>query len=833
MIKNTIHEVLPSDCTGCGACLNKCPVGAITMVPNSEGFLYPQITDSCIKCGQCLKVCPVAGPKYGNKPHPDCYAVMANDEIRKKSTSGGVFTLLAEWILDKGGVVCGAAFSDDNYSVEHIIISSKSDLDKLRGSKYVQSNTGMIYSEVKSILEAGKPVLFTGTPCQIAAVNSYLVKPYANLYTLDLVCHGVPSPMVYEKFIREQEAAHGSKAVQVKFRDKRITDWNHCIGIYFENGESYQKKRGECYYLDSFLKLVSVRKSCGTCPFAKLPRQGDMTVADFWDVHLHDQKLDDRKGTSLVLVNNAKGKEMLKVLKAKAIIAEKAPLEHGIRYNARIERNAGGTHSRRERFFDLISTFDYSIEKAADYSINRRFDIGYVGWWYGANYGSVMTNYALNRVLTDMGKTVLMLEWPVLGDNIPAGKPDSKTRRFVNHFYEQSMYTKIGDYGRFNYHCDMFVLGSDQLWNWWSNRDVGTYHFFLDFVDDQHKKIAYSTSFGHDNAYYPDDMMIKVSYLLNRFDAISVREKGGVAVCRNEFDAEAVQTVDPVFLCSMKAYDEAIALSNVEIDGEYVLAYILNPNEEKLNAIRITAEKLNLPYRIILDGQANFEELKAKANDPNVLENVEIADWLKYFKNASYVVTDSFHGFCYSIIFSRNVTVFPNKLRGLSRFESLSEITGLTDRLYFSTEEMIEKEPWNTPVDYDMVQAKMAPQIEFSVNWLKNALEMEKREPSIREYNLKQLMHLNARLVELEQNEKKLSEQIGVLKRDIATLANINLTGSINEPALAEIARPFEPEKPAEPEKPVEPAPEAKRPWSFRETAPVRLLRRIKRKLLN
>lgn len=740
---NTIKCVSQEQCTGCGACYNVCPTQAISMKEDTEGFLFPQIdTTLCVNCGKCLKTCPSNMPQYTNNAQPNCYAVMADDAVRTVSSSGGVFTLLAEWILECGGVVCGAAFTPDQYAVEHIIVTNRDELQLLRGSKYVQSDTNQIYRKVKEYLEQGKKVLFTGTPCQVAAVHQFIGQLNKNLYTLDLVCHGVPSPMVYKAFIQEQERKLGSKAVRVSFRDKDIVKWNaYTTAITFADGQKYQKKRNECAYMKSFLKLMTLRKSCGHCPFATLPRQGDMTIADFWDIHRFNEKLDDQKGTSMVLTNNAKGREMLEVLKKYATVCVEAPLEHAVKYNAQIKYSSV-LNPRRDRFFDLLNNYHYGFEKAVDYGMNRRFDIGYVGWWYGNNYGSALTNYALNRVLTGMGQSVLMLEWPVLSGDVSQHKPDNKTRRFANHFYEQSMRYRLDDYGRFNYHCNTFLVGSDQLWNWWSNRDVGSYHFFLDFADDQHKKIAYSTSFGHDSAYYPSEMKLKIGYLLQRFDAVSVREYGAVDVCKHDYDVDAVQTVDPVFLCSQSVWEEAIALSKVSIDGEYVLAYILNPTEDKINATRHVAEKLNLPYYIILDGQGDFEELKAQTNDDHILDNVEIADWLVYLKNASYVITDSFHGFCFSIIFKRNMSVFPNALRGLSRFESLCKMTDLSDRMVSSLDEMIQKTPWKYAVDFNKVSQNMESHIEFSRKWLEQAIEMPKKNAGIKELMLKDILQM-------------------------------------------------------------------------------------------
>lgn len=733
-------------CTGCGACYNICPVKAITMKPDANGFCFPELDETvCVDCGMCLNVCPAHAPQYDNDAQPNCYAVMAEDAIRAVSSSGGVFSLLADWVLAQDGVVCGAAFTPDYYAVEHIIISEPEQLPLLRGSKYVQSDTKNIYQQVKEHLARGKVVLFTGTPCQVAAMHSFLGETKENLYTLDIVCHGVPSQLVYKRFVEEQERIHNSKATRVSFRDKDIVGWTHSTTIDFANGQTYQKRRNECAYMNSFLNLLTLRESCGNCPFAALPRQGDMTIADFWDVHRIDASLDDHKGTSMVLVNNDKGKKLLEVLARSAALCVKAPLEQAIKYNAQIKYSSL-LHRNRSRFFDLLNHYHYDFEKTVDYGLNRRFDIGYVGWWYGQNYGSALTNYALNRVLTAMGKSVLMLEFPTLTGDVPKRKSDNKTRRFANHFYEQSMNCRIEDYGRFNYHCETFLLGSDQLWNWWSNRDVGSYHFFLDFVDDNHKKIAYSTSFGHDSAYYPEEMRVKIGYLLRRFDAISVRESGGVMVCKRDYDLDVVQTVDPVFLCSVEAYEEAIALSTVNPKEQYVLAYILNPTEEKIDSVRYIAKQKNMPYHIILDGQADYEQLKAQTKDENVLGNIEIADWLAYFKYASYVVTDSFHGFCYSIIYRHDMTVFPNSLRGLSRFESLCQMTGLTDRMVNSLDDMIHKAPWKVPVDFDRVAQLMQPKIDFSENWLKSSLEMEKVPSSFSLRVLKALLQTQEQL---------------------------------------------------------------------------------------
>lgn len=743
MNDKTIKSVPHEKCTGCGACFNVCPKSAIRMEADKEGFPYPVIEETlCVHCGKCEQICPALHPHFLNTEDPACFAMMAKDDVRRDSSSGGAFTLVADWIFKQGGVVCGAAYSDDVYSVQHRLAYSREELAPLMGSKYVQSSVGTAYSEIKALLDSGHLVLFTGTPCQVAGIHAFLGKEYDNLYTLDLVCHGVPSPTLYEQFVREEETKHNSKAVKVSFRDKSIAGWGVATSIDFEDGERYTAKRGECSYMKAFLSLASLRKSCGHCPFASLPRQGDLTIGDFWDIDKYDVDLDDRKGTSVILCNNEKGKVLLRTITAGAVRTEKVPLDFAVKHNAQIKFSS--LHNeRRDRFYDLINTYHYSLEKAVDYGLNRRFDIGYVGWWYGANYGSALTSFAMNRILKAMGKTVLMLDLPIVGRPVPKKKEDKAARRFGKHFYEESMLYPITEYGRFNYHCETFLVGSDQLWNWYSNRDVGSYHYFLDFADNQHKKIAYSTSFGHEYVYYPENMRLKVGYYLSRFDAISVREDSAVEVCRRDFGVDAVKTVDPVFLCNIEDYREAISLSNLELKEPFVLAYILDPTEEKIDAVKFIAGKKHLPYRIIVDGQNDFVTLKKQADDENVVGPVEIADWLKYFYCASYIVTDSFHGFCFSIIFRKNMTVIPNKMRGLTRFDSLAKSSGLSDRLVYSFAQLQESTQWAQEIDFDQVKKSMASEIEFSFLWLKNALEMRKLPPSTNELQRWKIMELD------------------------------------------------------------------------------------------
>lgn len=714
----TIQEVPKSRCTGCGACYNRCPRDAIVMQADAEGFLFPSVTENCVHCGLCLRVCPAenAPPFY---PQPQVYAVWADAETRAVSSSGGAFSVLADHILQNGGAVCGAAYTEDYLGVRHTWVESADGLPRLRGSKYVQSDTGLTYRDVKRFLESGRPVLYTGCPCQIAGLRQYLGRDYPALYLADIVCHGAPSPQVYRSYL--QEKAGGRKIARLDFREKTHWGWGTATSLFLDDGTVY---RGDCYhdpYWRGFLGGLITRQCCGTCPYAQMRRIGDFSLGDFWGVGELDACCDDRGGTSLLLVNSPRARRLFERLSGRFTLCR----EQDPGRTAELAGTRNGqlccpkpAHKQRQAFFAHFPETGFS---RAFEAATRRYDVGYVGWWDSSNYGSCLTSFALNRTLCAMGKSVLMLEHPGMRPDAGADGPGIQ---FARQFYDCSDVTAEKDYARFNDRCDSFVVGSDQLWNWWCNRDMGMDYFFLHFADDAHRKIAYATSFGGDKTAYPDEQRLKASYYLKRFDAISVREQSGVQVCRQEFDVEAAWVVDPVFLCGAEVYREAAALSRRSEPAPYLFAYLLDPTAEKLAMVRFLARTLGLPYRIAGDALADRETVCRKlGDDPDLLTCLRIEDWLFYLQNAAYVVTDSFHGFCFSLIFEKNVTAIPNAYRGQARFDTIAARTGLQDRMVPNLSALQQSRMWETPIDHAQVQKRMQPAVEASRKWLADALE--------------------------------------------------------------------------------------------------------------
>ncbi len=719
-----IKSIEKKDCTGCGACKNLCPVGAIEMVENDEGFLYPHINeDKCVHCGLCFNRCPAVNQVYDNNPSPDCYAVMGDDKLRQESSSGGMFSIVAEYVLSKNGYVCGAVYGDNLTTVKHVLISNKNQLAALRKSKYIQSDTGFVFKQIKEKLDGGNLVFFVGTPCQVAGIKCFLGKPYENLLTADIICHGAPSHLVFEKFL--EELPNKGKIVEVNFREKKIYGWSPTMLVKYEDGTEYYKPKWECDYYKAFLSIMACRKCCGDCKFNKLPRQGDFTFGDFWGIADKHPELDDHKGTSLVLINNKKAEKYFAQIKKQIPVCKKADIEIGRRCNGNIF-GSSHEHRDRDRFMKLLKT--HSLTDALRRVEKRWFDVGIVGWWYGKNYGSALTYFAIHEVVESLGYDTLMLEWPFKNKPFPK-TPDNNVRRLAKKYYNYSAQYTFDEYPLLNNHCEQFLVGSDQLWNWWCSKDMGNY-YMLDFVRDNKKKISYSTSFGHPHYDAPESVIKQQSKILKNFDAISVREDDGVTICNDVFGVKATQTFDPVFLCDKSRFEELIKNAKIEFDKPYMLAYILSPNKEKGEVLKQTAEKLGLDLIIILDGQTDLEENKKLLGIENVRTNVGIEEWLAYIYNSSHMVTDSFHGVCFSIIFEKQFTCILNKARGISRFNTLLGHLNLFDLAVDDPINILTSGVLEHKADYKKVNKILKSEVDRSREWLKNALAMKKQPPN-------------------------------------------------------------------------------------------------------
>lgn len=306
------------------ACLAACPVEAISVSADKKGFYIPSVDNNkCINCGKCKRVCPSLNFKP-EKNTPDVIACWQKDDaIRAASTSGGVFFALSKYVIGKGGSVFGAAF-DSNLVVGHTEITSPDDISILQGSKYVQSRIGGIFKSVKERLDADKYVLFTGTPCQVAGLKSFLGKSYEKLICVDLVCHGVPSPGFFSDYMSHIKCDYSANITKINFRNKKPSWSRYGMKIGFSDCQSYENDKMSDPYLLAFCNDYISRDCCHECKYTSVSRQGDITLGDFWGYVSEKRKFRNKeKGISLVLLNTDKGKRLFEQIKDDYICLKK------------------------------------------------------------------------------------------------------------------------------------------------------------------------------------------------------------------------------------------------------------------------------------------------------------------------------------------------------------------------------------------------------------------------------------------------------------------------------------------------------------------------------
>lgn len=353
------------DCCGCGACAASCPVNAIVMKADEAGFMFPNVDPLiCLNCGRCIKACAFHdAPKA--RPMEVYAATNASLQDCLLSSSGGIFPAAARLILNKGGVVFGASleFLDGHRLLKHCAASTEMELSKLRGSKYAQSDLTGCFQQVKKQLDSGKKVLFSGTPCQISALKRYVGKGNDNLYTIDIICHGVPNQKIFYSYLDTLSKRIQCSIEQFSFRDKH-NSWGHCIGINYRDVNGKRKHRviasqlSSYYYL--FLKGLLSRESCHQCPFAGKERVGDLTLGDYWGVekehpeYLKENggKFNQKYGVSVVLINSSKGQQLFYEI-APSILYEKSEFECAAKHN----QNLNKVHPIDSRYKEIQKAF--------------------------------------------------------------------------------------------------------------------------------------------------------------------------------------------------------------------------------------------------------------------------------------------------------------------------------------------------------------------------------------------------------------------------------------------------------------------------------------------
>ncbi len=338
-----------AECCGCGACAQRCPRKCITMQSDKEGFAYPVVdTKQCTNCGLCEKVCPVINQQPESQPIATYAATNSNEVVREQSSSGGIFTLLAAETINKGGIVFGAAFNE-RWAVEHTFADNIDDIKRFRGSKYVQSNIGNSYAMAEKFLKEDKEVLFSGTPCQVAGLKKYLRKEYKNLKTVDFICHGTPSPLVWKKYLEEICRINNiSNITDIQFRNKAEGWKRFSLQITYTGNDGkeriFRETLNDNIFMKCFLSNLCIRPSCYLCPARSGKSGSDITLGDLWGAEQICPEIDDDKGLSLVMMR--KEQELPKSERIEI------PYNEALKYNPSISTNVAMPH-KRSKFFRL------------------------------------------------------------------------------------------------------------------------------------------------------------------------------------------------------------------------------------------------------------------------------------------------------------------------------------------------------------------------------------------------------------------------------------------------------------------------------------------------
>lgn len=695
-------------CFGCGACVNICPVGAIKMISSDGGFLYPKIDKKkCVHCGKCAVACPALCSSFvPETSQPICYAAYSDDKNAMASSSGGIFGLIATWFLTNGGYVCGVAF-DKDWTTKHIIISSVDDLYKLRGSKYVQSDTNKVYTDIKKLLDLGKRVLFSGTPCQVAGLYGFLGRDYKELLTCDVFCHGVPSPAVWKQYL--QETSKDKKITSINFRDKsNVTKNSTCpynVTFCFESGEKIIRPYTDNSYMNGFLKNLYLRKSCAGCKFAKTPRTSDVSLGDFWRYDNIDKKRDTSRGLSAVLLNTEKGKKIFEEIKKDIEFIKPVNLQDIILGNKVLVRPLI-THKNRESF---MNEFKSPSGKNISEKINNNLadkDVAIMNFssFSSENYGGSLVGYALEQAIKKLGykpSTVSFIPSHALY-KVSINNP------FMD-FYHKFMNgtgictTKDELRNNINGSFNKFIIGSDQVLRhpWHQN-----FAYYLDWVRGDKTMISYAASFGTSELHMNNKEKRYAKKCLKRFDALSIREESGADIIEKELGMNRPAVLcDPTMLLEGEDYQKIIdEAGKINTDKEYVAYYLLDASTKVLSEIGKRYQLIDA-YR---DDQGKFRE---------------VGQWLNIIKNAKYVITDSFHGTVFSLIFKKQFITLTTENRGNERLNTLMTSVGLSkSRLVDRNVIVLESKHFKLDIDYKKIDKNIFSLRNQGYDFLQKAL---------------------------------------------------------------------------------------------------------------
>lgn len=610
-----------------------------------------------------------------------------NNDLIKKSSSGGIFAELAKFVLSQKGVVFGCTMErvEDGFDVKHIFIEDEKDLYKLQGSKYVQSRIGNTIKEAKEFLDKGRFVLYSGTPCQIAGLKAYLKHDYDNLLTVDLSCTGTPSLEIFNSFIKFLEKKFGQKIIKFEFRNKERMGWS-CGNalITFENGKQKILYNNVTSYLYLFINKKLQNRSCQECKYTGLERISDITLADAWGIEkeypeLVKYKFNINNGLSLVIVNTDKAEQVIKQLSD--IIIENIDINKLSKYNNplvfqnNIFDSTYLTEYKKFEYKGIEDLFKQKLGKKYYYYILKNHtpqfikniikffkpkqeDFLLMTLYCLSNYGSLLTAYALYETLANLGYKGRLINYGNFGGFGKAfiRKYLPLTKRCLNK----------DDFSKLNDITNTFILGADNLINLavseldWVSRNL------FNFVSNDKKRLMISGSIGEwDGTTQNKQEHNYIKYLLDKFNSVSTREEHGKDVFENVFGVNADWVNDPVFY--LKKDDFVELTRNIKEDySNKIMQYVLYPTSETKKIVEYTKKNMGLDT-VKFDGNDN---VKYFSNS----KNKSVENWLKAILESKLVITDSFHCVAFCLIFNKDFVCIKNThatVRFLSLFKRL------------------------------------------------------------------------------------------------------------------------------------------------------------------
>ena len=551
-----------------------------------------------------------------------------NEDVRKNSSSGGIFYSLANHVLSQKGIVFGAAWNE-SWLVDMCYVDKLEDLSKLLGSKYLQANTKETFKECKEFLEAGKLVLYSGLPCQLHGLKVFLKKEYENLIMVDIACHGLPLPQIWTDYL-ETIKRPDANITSINFRLKD-PDWNnYAFEVKYSDGKILKEHHSKNKYMQAFLCDKYLKTSCYNCKFKNDFSCADITIGDAWGA---GTKFDSKNGISFIITRTTNGEKLLNNLDIK---------KDKIIYN---DPSKNGCLKNKINTKPCIYTKDIIKKKVAIITLHL-FD----------NIGGILQAFALNKLVTEAGYIAETITWK---DSrlLPFAKNNIKLR--ILNSASDIKYIKENEY-------DIFISGSDQIWRkkytQGEFRDDYITIPFLQFTNGWNKtRISYAASIGvaESTWEYNKDDCEKIKQLLQAFNAVSVREIQSINDCKKYFNIEPEQCIDPTMLLPKETYIELC--KDEPINNNDVFINLLDETPEKINIIADYCKENKLSY---------FKNKRS------------VESWLAVFRDAKYIITDSFHGCIFAIIFNKPFICLYNRARGNARFDSLIKLFNINNIIY-------------------------------------------------------------------------------------------------------------------------------------------------------